>query len=152
MKNVINRRDATLGFVTAFAALAVIGGSAAADEAVSEAIALEALNPWADALFSGDPAKIERVLAPEYQILRSDGIGYDRTAYLQSLPKQKARSKFKDIKATGSGDLLVLRYMIETDQTINGQNVEAVSPRLSVFRKDSGRWLMVAHANFAKLG
>ena len=148
----INRRNATLGLVTAVAALTSLGGLARADAAVSEATALEALNPWADALFSGDPAKIVKVLAPEYQILRSDGTGYDRTGYLGSLPKQKTRSKFRDIKTTGADDLLVIRYMIETDQTINGQNVESVSPRLSVFRMEAGQWLMVAHANFTKLG
>ena len=148
----INRRNATLGLAAAMAALSSLGGLARADAAVSEAAALEALNPWADALFSGDPAKISAVLAPEYQILRSDGTGYDRTGYLSSLPKQKTRSKFSNIKATGSGDLLVIRYMIETDQTINGQIVESTSPRLSVFRKEADRWLIVAHANFAKLG
>jgi len=148
----INRRDATLGLVTVLAATAALGDVASADVVVSESIALEALNPWADALFSGDPQKIAKVLAPEYQILRSDGTGYDRDSYLRSLPKQRARSTFKDIKATGNDELLVVRYMIETDQTINGQSVEPISPRLSVFRKDGSQWLMVAHANFAKLG
>jgi hypothetical protein len=148
----INRRDATLGLMAAMATLTSFASGAHADAAVSEATALEAMNPWADALFSGDPAKIEKVLAPEYQILRSDGTGYDRASYLGSLPKQTTRSKFSDIKATGSNDLLVIRYKIETDQTINGQAVETISPRLSVFRKEAGRWLIVAHANFAKLG
>jgi len=148
----INRRDATLGLVGAMAALAATGDVARADAAISQSTALDALDPWADALFGGDPQKVAEVLAPEFQIVRSDGTGFDRASYLKSLPRQNARSKFKNIVATGTGDLLVLRYMIETDQTINGQGVEAVSPRLSVFRRDAGRWLMVAHANFARLG
>jgi hypothetical protein len=148
----INRRDATLGLMAAMATLTTLAGGAHADAAVSEATALEAMTPWADALFSGDPVKIEKVLAPEYQILRSDGTGYDRAGYMGSLPKQTTHSKFSEIKATGSNDLLVIRYKIETDQTINGQAVEIISPRLSVFRKEAGQWLIVAHANFAKLG
>src|SRR5207248_2599492 len=114
--------------------------------------ALEALNPWADALFSADPAQVEKVLAPEYQILRSDGAGYLKADYLNVLPKQKMRSKFSNIVATAAGDVLVIRYTIETDQTINGQPVQGVAPRLSVFRKEAGVWLMSAHANFSKIG
>jgi ketosteroid isomerase-like protein len=46
----------------------------------------------------------------------------------------------------------VTTYSIKTDQTIGGQPVEAVSPRLSVFRKERDRWLIAAHANFAQIG
>ena len=37
-------------------------------------------------------------------------------------------------------------------QEIGGKPVIGVSPRLSVFRKEAGQWLMVSHANFARLG
>lgn len=145
------RRDFSIAALAAVSALAVGAGNAAASVEVSEEEALKALDPWADALFSGDPAKIEKVLAPEYQILRSDGTGHDKASYLTSLPKQKVRSKFSDIVARGAGDVLVLRYRIETDQIIEGKTVEANSPRLSVFRRVDGQWLISAHANFAAL-
>ena len=147
-----NRRDLTVGALIGAAGLAVLGTAASAGIEIPETQALEALDPWADALFSGDPAQIEKVLAPEYQIMRSNGSGYDKAGYLKALPKQKARSKFSKIVATASGDVMVLRYMIETDQIIDGKPVEAVAPRLSVFRKDGGQWLMSAHANFSKIG
>ncbi|MFZ5675590.1 MAG: nuclear transport factor 2 family protein [Pseudomonadota bacterium] len=145
------RRDFSIAALAAISALAAGAGSAAAAVEVSEEEALKALDPWADALFSRDPAKIEKVLAPEYQILRSDGTGHDKTSYLKSLPNQKVRSKFSDIVARGAGDVMVLRYRIETDQTIEGKTVEANSPRLSVFRRVDGQWLISAHANFAAL-
>ncbi|MEX1109751.1 MAG: nuclear transport factor 2 family protein [Dongiaceae bacterium] len=148
----IDRRDALQGVVVAMAALALPMGGAHAHTEIDEATACAALDPWADALASNDPAAVEKVLAPEYQIVRSDGSGYSKADYLSALPKQNMRSRFRDIVATGHHDLLVLRYVIETDQTIDGQPVEAVSPRLSVFRKESGGWLLVAHASFAKLG
>lgn len=132
-------------------ALAAGAASAAAVVQISPEEALEALDPWADALLTGDPAVVEKVLAPEYQILRSDGSGHDKTSYLKSLPKQRVRSKFSDIVATGTADLMVIRYRIETDQTIEGKEVKGVSPRLSVFRLEAGRWLISAHANFAQL-
>jgi hypothetical protein len=143
------RRDLALGLILAGTASALAGGMAQAK--VSEADALEALNPWADALFAGDPAVVDKVLAEEFQILRSNGVGHNKASYLKALPKQATRSKFSDIIATGNSETLVIRYKIETNQTIDGTPVNGISPRLSVFRKEAGRWLMVAHANFAQL-
>jgi hypothetical protein len=145
------RRDLALGLVVAGAGSALAKGTAQAQAEVPEAEALQALDPWADALFTGDPAVVDKVLAEEFQILRSNGGGHDKASYLKALPRQTTRSKFSDIVATGNGGTLVIRYKIETEQTIDGTPVNGISPRLSVFRKEAGRWLIVAHANFAQL-
>ena len=146
------RRDLALGLVIAGAGSALAGGMAQAQAKVSEADALKALNPWADALFTGDPAAVDQVLAEEFQILRSNGSGHDKASYLKALPRQTTRSKFSDIIATGTDETLVIRYRIETEQTIDGNPVNGISPRLSVFRRAAGRWLIIAHANFAPIG
>jgi len=148
----LNRRELGKGALLGLAAIMATAGCATATTDVTEQEALAALDPWADALYSGDPARVAEVLAPEYMIVRSDGTGYGKDDYLEVLPKQAIRSQFDNIVAQRHGDLMVLRYTISTNQTILGQAVEAVSPRLSVFRKDGDRWLMVAHASFAKLG
>ena len=146
------RRDLALGLILAGAGSALAGDMAKAQAKVSEADGLEALDPWADALFTGDPAAVGEVLAEEFQILRSNGGGHDKASYLKALPRQTARSKFSDIVATGDGGTLVIRYRIETEQTIDGTPVSGIAPRLSVFRKAAGRsWLIVAHANFAPI-
>lgn len=77
---------------------------------------------------TGDPAAVDGVLAPEFQILRSDGTGHDKTSYLKALPKHNVRSTFSDIVATGNADIMVIRYRIETDQTVEGKAVKGVSP------------------------
>ena len=146
------RRDFSVAALAGISVLAAGMASAARAEQVSEEEALKALDPWADALLTGDPAVVEKVLAPEYQILRSNGVGHDKASYLKALPKQKIRSRFSDIVATGTGDVMVLRYRIETDQVIDGKEVKGISPRLSVFRREGDRWLICAHANFAALG
>jgi len=145
------RRDLALGLILAGAGSALAGSLAQAQAEVSEAEALTALDPWADALFTGDPAVVDQVLAEEFQILRSNGSGHDKASYLKALPRQTTRSKFSDIVATGNGATLVVRYRIETEQTIDGNPVNGIAPRLSVFRKAAGRWLIVAHANFAPI-
>jgi ketosteroid isomerase-like protein len=151
---VTTKRDAMLGLVAgavSFASL-VAAPRAGTQESVSEADANEALRGWLDAVFTGDPAAVDKVVAPEFQILRSDGTGYNKAGYLAALPKQESKAKASDIVATGHGDMIVMRYLLETEQTINGKPVEAISPRLSVFRKEDGRWLISAHVNLAKIG
>ncbi len=144
------RRDCSLAALAGLSALA-LGAKVADAEEISQEEALKALDPWVDAIFTGDPAVVEKVLAPEYQILRSDGTGHDKTSYLKALPKHQVRSKFSEIVATGTADVMVLRYRIETDQTIDGKVVKGISPRLSVFRRVGDSWLISAHANFAAL-
>src|SRR5215213_6711650 len=114
------RRDVALGLIVAGAGSALAGRMAQAQAEVSEAEALQALDPWADALFTGDPAVVDRVLAEEFQILRSNGRGHDKASYLKALPEQTTRPKFSDIIATGNGETLVIRYKIEIEQTIDG--------------------------------
>src|SRR3954451_3807632 len=109
-----NRRDVALGLVIAGAGSALAGNMAQAQAKVSEADALEALNPWADALFTGDPAVVDKVLAEAFQILRSNGVGHNKASYLKALQKQTTRSKFSDIIATGNSETLVICYKIET--------------------------------------
>ena len=46
---------------------------------------------------------------------------------------------------------LGLRYRGVKRATIDGKAVRGISPRLSVCRREAGRWLVSAHANFAAL-
>lgn len=146
----ITRREAGLGL--ALGLLAATASTAAAGQEVTDAEARGVLDPWAEALFTGDPAKVAATLAPEFQVLRSNGVGHGREAYLQVLPKKAKRNVFSEIVATRGGDVMVLRYLSDAEQVIEGASVKGVAPRLSVFRQAEGRWLMVAHANFAPLG
>ena len=147
-----DRRNIMLGLVAGMSGLATLSQAAFADGAISEAEAQSAIDSFLDALFSGEPAKVDQVLAPEFQILRSDGKSYDKVSYLDALPNHKVRPVTSGLKATGHDDLIVATYTIKTEQTIGGQPVQAVSPRLSVFHKEGDRWLIVAHANFAQIG
>jgi ketosteroid isomerase-like protein len=112
----------------------------------------DAVKGWLDAVSSPDEAALTAVLAPEFQILRSDGRGYDRADYLGTGRSHQARPPVpRDLVATASGDVLVVRYILDVEQTIDGGTVVGAAPRLTVFRKDGDRWLVVAHANFAPI-
>jgi hypothetical protein len=144
-----NRREAVVTVLAGAAALMLASGAQAKD--ASEAEALKALDPWADALFSGDPKQVGAILADEFQIARSDGTGFDKAGYLQNLPKQSKRNVFADVHATATKTTLTIRYAAISDQVIAGKTSTGKAPRLSTFRSDGGRWVMTSHANFALL-
>jgi hypothetical protein len=110
-----------------------------------------AVTAWMGALVTHDPEKVKAVLAPEFQIQRSDGGGYSAADYLDNLPQLAAMPTITGIVATGGDDLLVVRYEVVVDEVIDGKPVEREAPRLTVFRRDGDAWLVVAHANFARI-
>jgi ketosteroid isomerase-like protein len=149
----MNKRDMALGLLAGLGGASLLGmASTTAEAAVSEADARAAIAAWLDPLQEGDPARIEAVLAPEFQLLRSDGTGHDKTTYLSDLPKQTSKPEITDLVFSGEGDVIVTRYMLQLDQTINNKPVQTKAPRLSVFRRGGTSWLIVAHANFAQIG
>lgn len=126
---------------------------AAADDAqLKEAEA--AVRSFVDAVAKGDQAALAAVLAPEFQIMRSNGVGYGRDDYLaQGLATVRIEGTpaIENLTVTREGDVMVTRYSLATDMTVSGKAVAAQAPRLSVFRREGGRWLIVAHANFAAI-
>jgi hypothetical protein len=138
----------------AFAAAIAVGSVAVAadDTAALAGEAQKTLQAVFAALMTGDPEKVRPFLAPEYQVQRSDGKGYDKEAYLAlSIPKIAAMPVFRDFAITRNGDIVVVRLMIEIEETINGKVADRVSPQLMVFRITPDGWQVVAAANFARL-
>ena len=122
------------------------------DESVADidTEAMEAITAWWGAIVEGKPAAIEKVLAPEFQIMREDGSADDKRDYLASgLPRVAALPEVSRLVATAHGDTMVTRYTVKVQETRDGLRVEKNAPRLTVFRREGGRWLVVAHGNFA---
>lgn len=147
----MNKRHISLGLLAGLAGASMATVSATAS-AVSEAEATAAIMAWLGALASRDPTTVEKVLAPEFQILRSDGSGYDRSSYLGNLPNFTGKPEIQDLAFSSSDGLLVTRYNLRLEQKIGDKPVQALAPRLSVLRREGTGWLMVAHANFAQIG
>ncbi|HZP19432.1 MAG TPA: nuclear transport factor 2 family protein [Bauldia sp.] len=124
----------------------------AAEAGPDAATVTAALEGWWGALVKGTPEAVAPVLAPEFQMMRADGSGYDRDGYLGSaLPKVAAIPEFSRVVATQQGDTLVVRYYVTVNETRDGKTVQRHAPRITVFRKDGDAWLVVAHGNFALL-
>ena len=87
------------------------------------------------AVASADVDGLKAILAPEFQLLRATGVGYDREGYIASgLPTIK-EWQVEDLVATASDELLVARYELVVDETIEGVPVARRAPRLTVFRQ-----------------
>ena len=111
----------------------------------------KALGAWLSVLVKHDPAAIAAVLAPEFQIMRSDGSGYGKDDYVaKGLPTIAKQPEVEKLTVTGFGDTLVARYWLRTDMTAGGKVAEALAPRITVFRRSGDAWLVVAHGNFAQ--
>ncbi|MBT5413166.1 MAG: nuclear transport factor 2 family protein [Rhodospirillaceae bacterium] len=104
---------------------------------------------------AGGADGVAPLLAPEFQIQRANGVAYDRDGYIgKGVGTVHAAPDFalENVVATGDDDIMVVRYLLVIDETIDGQSVAKSAPRLTVFRKIDGQWKVVSHANFAKLG
>ena len=139
--------------VTAIALMALLlGGVSARAEDATDAAARMAVATFVEAVASGDRVELDAVLAPEFQLLRADGAGYDRAEYLASeRPVIDTSQQWhqEDLVATAADGLMVARYVLVVDETLDGRTLTRRAPRLTVFRRDGDRWLVVAHANFA---
>ena len=131
------------------AAVTLSANTAPASEALTET-ARTALVEFTEAVMAG-PDTLAALLAPEYQIMRVNGIGYDRNGYLKrgaGTVSIKSDFAHEDITATVSDDVMVVRYFLRIDETIDNKPVKKRAPRLTVFRMIDGQWKVVAHANF----
>ena len=105
---------------------------------------------WSDAVVSGDPARVDAILAPEFQILRGSGAHMDHKGYVAStLPEIAEPPGFELLQATAADGVMVVSYILNIEATVDGQVMKRRAPRLTVFRKIDGQWYVVSHANFS---
>lgn len=130
------------------AVLILAAGAAAADDDLEE-MARAALVAFTAAVVSG-PDAVAPLLAPEFQIMRANGVGYDRDGYIDHVAEVSARPDFshEDLVVTTADDVMVVRYFLTINETIEGAPVSRRAPRLTVFRNIDGVWKVVCHANF----
>ena len=139
-------RARRLRLAATVAALLALPAPAFATEANDAAAAVKA---WLDALASNDAAAVTAVLAPEFQVQRSDNRGFTREEYLAAGRTRQVKPPVaRDLVATEADGVLVVRYKMDVEQIADGKTVTGEAPRLTVFRKVDGRWLVVAHAAY----
>jgi len=126
--------------------------AAAAQDSGLETQARQALTKIFDALASGDAEKVRPLLAPEFQIARSDGAVYNKEEYLaRSIPRIESKPVFSNVIATRNGDIVVVSLRLQIEEHVDGKTAESVFPHLIVFRVTPDGWQVLAAANFAKL-
>jgi ketosteroid isomerase-like protein len=92
------------------------------------------------------------MLAPEFQLVRSDGAASDAVEYVaHDIPRIDRVFGIEDIVASAYGDHIVVRYAIDLKESVADGQIEGNAPRLTVFRRAGDKWLVVAHANFGQV-
>lgn len=143
-----NAIPALIAVVVMTASLCLGSMSTLANELTEKARA--ALIAYTEATLAGSKV-LAPMLTPEFQIMRGNGVGYDRHGYLtRAVPRISGKPDFshEDIVATQNGDLMVVRYFLRINEVIEGVPVKKRAPRLTVFRNVGGDWKVVSHANF----
>lgn len=136
-----------------FAALVSVYLTLSAGAAIAgnelEDMARAALVAFTEAVISG-PEAVAPLLAPEYQIMRANGVGYDRDGYIAHVGAVSAEPNFahEDLVVTTAEGVMVVRYFLRINETIDGSPVLSGAPRLTVFRQIGEAWKVVAHSNF----
>jgi hypothetical protein len=92
-------------------------------------------------------AQLDELLAPGFQVVRSNGDRQDRAEYLASPPTVETFA-ITDASATQDDDVLVVSYVFETSEVVDGVAQTTTAPRLTVFHWVDDGWLLAAHANF----
>lgn len=124
----------------------------------SAAVSHSALNPTAQGralvlhyftlLRQGDKAGLNRLLAPNFRAVRSNGDVQDKAAYLAN-PPQVGGFTLSKLKGSEYAGVLVVSYRITVTERIAGHDQPVgPAPRLSVFHRYKGAWHLTAHANF----
>jgi ketosteroid isomerase-like protein len=140
----------TLASLLLSAVLVLTAGPARAEDDPA-ATAKAAIDAFIGGIIEGAEA-LAPLLAPEFQMMRASGTGYGREDYLESgigTVAIKPGFSAEEIVATRDGDILVARYMLVVDETVDGNPVSKRAPRISVFRRIDDVWKIVSHANFA---
>ncbi len=150
----VNKREAALGLLAGAMGLGLMAGAGVAGGggAITEDEARQTILNWIAALATNDADAVGKLLAPEFQIMRSNGKVFTKESYLKGLSGRRANPKINEISVTSHGVVAVVCYILTIDETLDGKAVQSLAPRLTVLRKGEEGWLIAAHANFAQIG
>ncbi|GEM_PF-1019262 len=97
-------------------------------------------------------AQLLAFLAPEYQLLRTNGVRMDAAGYAADPALILSWALVSAVRTTSpEGDLAIVSYVVTTDSTIDGVTQTTTAPRLAAFRQTPEGWRMSALANFTAL-
>ena len=144
-------RNATAGILALMLATGFASAAAAADNSL-ESEARAAITAVFDALATGDAETVRPFIAPEFQLVRSDGAAYNKEEYLaRSIPHIDSTPVINDLVVTRNGDIVVTRMRLQIEEELDGKKAESNAPQLIVFRVTDDTWQVVASGNFARL-
>jgi ketosteroid isomerase-like protein len=128
----------------------MLGASPTTAAGLNDASPENIVAAWIETVASGDANAVADILAPEFQLVRGSGKAYNAQEYIAAgIPKITKVLSVSDVVSSTSGGIMVVRYWLVIDETVDGNTLQKRAPRLTVFRNIDGSWYVAAHANFA---
>jgi hypothetical protein len=141
---------AVLAASTAAVALAACGSSwdDNATPTQADSLAKTQVERLFNDVLKRDTADLQEFLAPNFQLMRSNGSGGDKKQYIGNLPTLKSFS-LGPVHGLEYNGTLSATYTANTDLTVAGKAfTQGPNPVLSVFVKHGGQWRLVGHGYF----
>ena len=130
----------------------VVPAGARSDAADLQPTAEKAIEAFLAAIMTGESDQVAAVLAPPFQLIRTDGTVHTAETYPDSaLPVIAEMPVIGNLTVTADGDLMVATYTLEAAETVDGATMATGAPRMTVFRKNGDDWAVVAHSNLSSL-
>jgi hypothetical protein len=142
---------AVLTASTTAVALAACGSSwdDNATPAQADALAKTQVERLFNDVLKHNTSDLQEFLAPNFQLMRSNGTGADKKQYIGDLPTLKSFS-LGPVHGLEYNGTLSATYTANTDLTVDGEPYsQGPNPVLSVFVKREGQWRLVGHGYFA---
>ena len=102
-----------------------------------------------DLIQAGDWPALDAMIAPECQFVTNGGV-FDKPRAMALMQGMKLTgTKMRNVKATRSGDSLVVSFELACTELIDGKpQSKDFSPRLSVWKKQGDAYRCVAYGDF----
>lgn len=101
---------------------------------------------WKD-MKEGNVKAIKKYTTQKFQSVHFDG-ARDRSGELNLIANLHLQSYvLSNIKVTEEHNVIIITYLAQVQELINGAPVSTTAPRLTIFQKIKGDWKWISHAS-----
>jgi hypothetical protein len=146
--NLFNRLLIVLTTLLSLMSIPILGHAQVITAANVQVEAEKLERMWWDQVKNGDMQGLEKTVSPNYQQVLNIG-AQNKAAWMEIIKKAKIREYvLSNLKATYSGNALIVSYAIATKEIIDGKELSTKPQyRLDVWQKSAAGWQVIAHAN-----
>ena len=94
---------------------------------------------------------LQKQIAPGFQSIHQDGARDDKVQIELIKGLNLSEYTIDNIKVTMEGQVIIVTYQVNVEETIAGNRIQKVAMRLSAWLKSEDGWKWIIHANLVPL-